>query len=67
MAEHESLRKLYGQTKIELASTSQDSLEYCQRKNRVIRRILRAAGWTDSDIDKKESLDYRIPIDDLPY
>ncbi|EXJ65007.1 hypothetical protein A1O7_01346 [Cladophialophora yegresii CBS 114405] len=67
MPEHEALKKEYGQTKIKLASSSQHSLEYGQKKNPLIRRILRAAGWTDTEIDKKESLDYRVPHDDLPY
>ncbi|KAJ9501861.1 hypothetical protein H2202_002823 [Exophiala xenobiotica] len=68
MPQHESLKAAYGQLKIELATTSIDGVDYGQRKNPLIRKILRTAGWTDQDIDKKEALDYRIPGDnDLPY
>ncbi|KAJ9604901.1 hypothetical protein H2200_010290 [Cladophialophora chaetospira] len=67
MPEHERLKMEYGQIKAELASTSRDGVEYGQSKNPIIRRILRAAGWTDAEVDEKESLDYRIPGDDLPY
>ena len=67
MPEHESHKIKYGQVKTELAASSQDGVEYGQKKNPIIRRILQAAGWTESEIDQKESLDYRIPDDDLPY
>ena len=68
LPQHESLKLEYGQVKIELASSSRDSVEYGQKKNPTIRRILRAAGWTEVEIDQKEELDYRVPgDDDRPY
>lgn len=69
LPEHEELKLEYGRTKMELASSSQNSVEYGQRKNAVIRKILKAAGWTDKEVDAKESLDYRIVGEDLdaPY
>ncbi|KAJ9634035.1 uncharacterized protein PV06_08509 [Exophiala oligosperma] len=68
MPQHEALRAEYGRLKVHLAYSSIDGVDYGQKKNPLIRRILQAAGWTDEDIDKKECLDYRIPGDyDLPY
>lgn len=69
LPEHEELKLEYGRAKIELASSSRNGVEYGQRKNAIIRKILKAAGWTDDEVDAKESLDYRIAGEDLdaPY
>ncbi len=68
MPEHQHLKIAYGQIKMELAATSQNGVEFGQKKNPIIRKILQAAGWTDADINEKESLDYRVAgEEDLPY
>lgn len=68
MPQHEALRAEYGRLKFYLAASSIDGVDYGQRKNPLVRKILQAAGWTDEKIDKKEALDYRVPGDeDLPY
>lgn len=66
---HEALRNEYGQVKLELSKTAIDGMDYGQKKNPIIRKILKTAGWSDADIDLKEALDYRLPgeWDDLPY
>ena len=66
--EHKWLKDEYGKTKIELAKTSTSGLEYGRRKNPIIRKILKAAGWTDEDIIAEQALDHRVSWDDdLPY
>ena len=68
LPEHESLKLEYGQLKFDLAASSRDTVEYGQKKNPIIQRILGAAGWTEEQIEEKERLDYRISgDDDLPY
>ncbi|KIW14029.1 hypothetical protein PV08_06810 [Exophiala spinifera] len=68
LPQHEALRAEYGRLKVHLATSSIDGVDYGQKKNPLIRRILQTAGWADEEIDKKEALDYRIPgDDDLPY
>lgn len=67
--EHEALKEEYGQVKLQLAGSAIDMVDYGQRKNPVIRKILKIAGWSDAEIDRKEALDYRIPgeWDEPPY
>jgi hypothetical protein len=64
--EYEYLKKEYGQTKIRLATSSVNRLDYGRKKREVIRRILKAAGWTDDDVDAKEGLDVRVVREDEP-
>jgi GrpB-like predicted nucleotidyltransferase (UPF0157 family) len=67
--EHGALKREYGQVKLQLASSAIDGVDYGQKKNPIIRKILKIAGWSDAEIDRKEALDYRIPgeLDDPPY
>lgn len=69
LPENEALKKEYGQVKMQLSKSAIDCVDYGQKKNPVIRKILKAAGWSDAEIDLKEALDYRIPgeWDDSPY
>lgn len=69
LPQYASLRDEYGKVKRELAETSLDGVDYGQKKNWIVRKILRAAGWTDNEVDAKEALDQRTPgeSDDLPY
>ncbi|KAK4693727.1 hypothetical protein P7C71_g3724, partial [Lecanoromycetidae sp. Uapishka_2] len=53
---HEGLRSEYGALKIQLAMRQYDNImQYSTLKNPVIRKILREAGWTEEEIDEKES------------
>lgn len=69
LPEHEALKEEYGQVKLQLAASAIDGVDYGQRKNPIIRKILRTAGWSDAEIDLKEALDYRTPgeWDEPPY
>ena len=69
LPENEALKEEYGQVKLKLAASAIDGVDYGQRKNPIIRKILKTAGWSDVDIDLKEALDYRLPgrRDELPY
>ena len=50
------LREKYGAVKKELAKRTYYHVNaYSQNKNGIIREILRAAGWTDAEIDEKEA------------
>ena len=56
----EALKKEYGNVKLGLVREGiEDGVEYGRRKNEVIRKILRHAGWTDEEVGKKEALDVR--------
>ena len=58
--ENGDLRREYEQCKLAMVQEGvEDGVEYGQRKNGVIRRILRRAGWTDAEVDRKEGLDTR--------
>lgn len=58
--ENADLRKEYEECKLSMvAERIEDGVEYGQRKNRVIRKILKRAGWTDEEVDRKEGLDTR--------
>ncbi|KEF57433.1 uncharacterized protein A1O9_05350 [Exophiala aquamarina CBS 119918] len=69
LPEHEALKEEYGQVKLQLAHSALDGVDYGQRKNPIIRKILRTAGWSDAEISLKEALDYRIAgeWDEPPY
>jgi len=67
MPQHKVLRDAYGKLKFELAASSLDLVEYGKKKDSMIRMILKVAGWSDTEIDDKEALDYRIPDDEDPY
>lgn len=59
-AEFKNLRKEYADVKLALvAEQITDGIEYGRRKNEVIRKILKASGWNDEEVDVKESLDTR--------
>lgn len=50
----------YGHFKAELAQQSfRDALEYSARKDPVVRKILLRGGWTEHEIDQKETLTKR--------
>lgn len=34
-------------------------MQYAHRKNAVVRRILKRAGWTDEEVDEKEAMAVR--------
>ena len=58
--ENADLRKEYEECKLSIvAERIEDRVEYGQRKNGVIRKILKRAGWTDEEVDRKEGLDTR--------
>lgn len=56
---NESLRQEYGQVKIELAAAGIEYgtiMQYAAKKRPTIRKILKAAGWTDAMVDEQESM-----------
>ena len=55
----EQLRQEYGQLKIELAAAGVEYgniMQYAAKKRPTIRRILKAAGWTDAMVDEQEAM-----------
>ena len=63
--EAESLRKEYEDVKWEMVQEGiEDGIEYGRRKNAIIGKILKRAGWTDEEVQKKEALDVRDIQDD---
>lgn len=53
---NKELRDEYGKLKIELAEREYDNvMQYSTLKNPVIRKILREAGWSEEETDKKEA------------
>ena len=52
---NEGLREEYGRLKMGLARREYDNImQYATLKNPVINKILREAGWSEADIDRKE-------------
>lgn len=64
------LREEYGALKIELAQREYDNImQYSTLKNPMVRKILREAGWTDEEIDEKESQsvqDFPRNLEEIP-
>ena len=58
MRNEEELRREYETVKIELAAKreQEDVAQYSIRKNGIIRKILRKAGWSEEEVDEKEAL-----------
>lgn len=53
---HPGLREEYGALKIKLARDEYDNvMQYSTLKNPIVRKILREAGWSEQEIDEKES------------
>lgn len=51
-----ALRDEYGAVKLEASAGEYDNvMQYATKKNDVIRKILRKAGWSEEEIDEKES------------
>ena len=58
--ESEELVQEYGDVKWAMVQEGiEDGVEYGRRKNEIIRKILKRAGWTDEELEKKEALDVR--------
>jgi GrpB-like predicted nucleotidyltransferase (UPF0157 family) len=56
----EELKKEYATVKWEIVAKRVNNIvDYGRMKNKVVRKILKEAGWTDEDISKKENLDVR--------
>ena len=53
-----ALRREYGERKKELVYEEEveDVEEYCAGKNKVVRKILRSAGWSEVDLDVVQKL-----------
>ena len=56
--EDAALRREYGERKKELVYEEEveDVEEYCAGKNKVVRKILRSAGWSEEDLDVVQKL-----------
>ena len=68
--ENGDLRKQYEECKMAMVKERvEDGVEYGQRKNGVIRKVLVRTGWTDEEVSKKEGLDTRQRSEgrDYPY
>ncbi len=55
----ETLRQEYGQLKFELAAAGVEYgtiMQYAAQKRPTIRKILKAAGWTDAMVDEQEAM-----------
>ena len=51
-----ALRDEYGAVKLEASKSEYDNvMQYAAKKNDVVRKILRKAGWSEEEIDDKES------------
>ncbi len=58
--EAEDLRREYEYVKWEMVQEGiENGIEYGRRKNSIIGKILKRAGWTDEEVQKKEALDAR--------
>ena len=58
--EAEALRREYEGVKWELVQEGiEDGIEYGRRKNAIIGKILKRAGWTAEEVQRKEALDVR--------
>ena len=50
------LRVEYGRVKLEASGGEcRNIMQYATKKNGVVRKILRKAGWSEEDIDEKEA------------
>jgi len=58
LMEDAALRREYGERKKELVYEEEveDVEEYCAGKNKVVRKILRSAGWSEEDLDVVQKL-----------
>jgi GrpB-like predicted nucleotidyltransferase (UPF0157 family) len=66
LSEDEALREEYQEVKLGLVRAGVvRTVEYGKGKNEVIARILKAAGWSEEEVRKKEALDTRG--EDLPF
>lgn len=55
----QKLRKEYGQLKFELAAVGVEYgtiMQYAAKKRPTIRKVLKAAGWTDAMVDEQEAM-----------
>lgn len=56
LREEPVLRGEYGAVKLEASGGEYDNvMQYATKKNDIIRKILRKAGWSEEEIDVKES------------
>ena len=59
--ENRDLFDEYAECKLKMVEEGvSDNVEYGQRKNAVVRKVLQRAGWSEKEIDMKEGLDTRI-------
>lgn len=64
----EELRREYEAVKLGLVADGvEDGVAYGQGKNDVIAKVLRAAGWSEEDIRRKEKLDHRETMRDWDW
>ena len=63
MRKEEELKREYETVKIELAAKreQEDVAQYSIRKNDIIRKILRKAGWSDEEVDEEALVQPREP------
>ena len=68
--ENIDLKTEYAERKLAIVTEGvADSVDYGQRKDEVVRKILKRAGWTDKEVTRKEGLDTRTKSEprDFPY
>ena len=67
---NQDLLEEYGRVKIELAKEEfENGFEYANRKNDIVRKILRRGGWMDTEVDEKERIAHRewSQVEEEPY
>ena len=62
LRQEKELRDEYAEVKMEAAGEGvvyDNVMQYASRKNGVVRKILKSAGWSDEEVDVKEEMAVR--------